>query len=84
MSFRYQQETSKLITAVYRVNRQQDKSTARVGGEISQQGRGKTRVHRKIFHGLLLNKFHHPERTRINNMGHAAAGIKNWACFVAE
>ena len=22
-------------------------------------------------------KFHHPERTRINNMGHAATGIKN-------
>ena len=48
------------------------------------KGRGKTRVHREIFHGLLLNKFYHPERTRINNMGHAAAGIKNWACFVAE
>ena len=83
MSFRYQQEISKLIIAVYRANRQQDK-TARVGGEISQQGRGKTRVHREILHGLLLNKFHHPERTRINNMGHAAAGIKNWASFVAE
>ena len=50
---------------------------ARKAGGISRNlaHESSTVSHRYGAHGLLLNKFYHPKRTRINNMGHAAAGI---------